>query len=249
MIAKRVFIHGGCTSRDAVTFYPDYGFELAGYVARQSLISAYSPSDPTKFNFSKIPSSFQRRMFSGDVAGNLQESIAKSGAEMLVWDLMIERVGVAEAPAGGYVTRNMNFRKIGAGPTLTGMVDFGSDEHFRLWTQACEKHAAWLDEVGMLGNTIINATPWAYVDEDGRTPGSGTGLSAEFFNSHIERYHDFTGNLGIKIINIPQEKAIASSTHQWGPAPFHYVESTYRAALEQMSALVSAPIVDSSVSH
>lgn len=38
---RRVFIYGGCTSRDAVDHYEDFGLELQSYIARQSLISAY----------------------------------------------------------------------------------------------------------------------------------------------------------------------------------------------------------------
>lgn len=44
-----MFIYGGCTSRDAVDFYPEYGLELLGYVARQSLVSAFRPADHSEF--------------------------------------------------------------------------------------------------------------------------------------------------------------------------------------------------------
>lgn len=93
---RRVFIYGGCTSRDAVDQYADYGLQLHSYIARQSLISAYRPADPALFDTRGVEGTFLRRMLAGDIVGTLPKHLDENAAEidLVVWDLMIERVGV-----------------------------------------------------------------------------------------------------------------------------------------------------------
>lgn len=167
MSDRRVFIHGGCISRDAVDFYPQYGMEMVAYVARQSLISAYSRSDKSAYDVSSVKSSFQRRMFAGDVAGNLPTLLRRTEFDLLIWDLMIERVGVGKAPDGRYITRNMDFAGAGVGPKLSRYLNFGTEPHFEAWSAACRKHVALLEEIGALEKVVLNATPWASVDDKG----------------------------------------------------------------------------------
>lgn len=55
---KKVFIYDSCVTRDAVPQFQNFGLEMVGYVARQSLISAFSKADISKFDLRKISSSF-----------------------------------------------------------------------------------------------------------------------------------------------------------------------------------------------
>ncbi|MBP2374426.1 hypothetical protein JOF46_002338 [Paeniglutamicibacter psychrophenolicus] len=58
---KRVFIYGGCTSRDAVEHYPAYSMELAHYVVMMLLLLSTAFRDlflqpcPVTFNDLTVP--------------------------------------------------------------------------------------------------------------------------------------------------------------------------------------------------
>ena len=88
---RKVFIYGGCTSRDAVDHYSGHGLELHSYIARQSLISAFKPAAPSVIDTSGVSGNFQQRMLSGDVTGTLPKHLARHADEidLIVWDLMI----------------------------------------------------------------------------------------------------------------------------------------------------------------
>lgn len=240
MPMKRVFIYGGCTSRDAVDFYPQHSLELQGYIARQSLISAFKPADPKEFNTSFTSSNFQRRMYEGDIQGNLAATLRRDAEkiDVLVWDLMIERNGVARVRSGGFVTRNGVPKNEGT-EAIGGAYVFASDSHFRLWTWALDKWVALLEQTRLKEKTILNATPWALIDDQGEpVERQGSGLTAEFFNSNIEKYWRAAEDRGIKVIRLPQHLAVADREHKWGKAFFHYVPETYEAQLEAMSKVI-----------
>ena len=41
------------------------------------------------------------------------------------------------------------------------------------------------------------------------------------------------------MLRVPQEAAIARVDHKWGEAPFHYVDGTYIAMLEQLKRILA----------
>lgn len=235
----RVFIYGGCTSRDAVDYYSEHGWELHKYLARQSLISAFKPADPNEFEFDSPESKFQRRMYEGDVNSTLPATVKREAKniDLLVWDLMIERNGVAKVRSGGMVTRNGVPKKAGT-QTIGGSYAFGTDGHLRLWLWALEKWVSVLDRAGLKDKTVLNATPWALVDKHGEPMKSKGGMTAEWFNEKIATYWDAIEAQGIRVARIPQEVAIADPDHNWGKAFFHYVPETYKAQLEAISKLI-----------
>lgn len=236
---KRVFIYGGCTSRDAVDYYPQHGLELQAYVARQSLISAFKPAAVNEFNTQFTESNFQRRMYEGDIQGNLAATLRKNAPkiDVLVWDLMIERNGVARVRSGGLVTRNGVPKKEGM-EAIGGAYAFASDGHFRLWTWALDRWVALLDQMKLKEKTILNATPWALIDNKGQLVKSQGGMTAEFFNNNIERYWDAAEEQGIKVVRLPQDVAVADTEHKWGKAFFHYVPETYEAQLDALTKVI-----------
>lgn len=237
----KVFIYGGCTSRDAVDHYEDYGLELHSYIARQSLISAYRPADAKLFDTAGIEGTFQRRMVRGDIASTLPTHLAENAAEIdvMVWDLMIERVGVQKVRSGGMITRNGVPRRAGVQPdALGGSYTFGTDEHLRQWKWALYKLVDSLREVDLRGKVIINATPWATVDQNGERMKTDSSMTPEWFNEKVLRYWDEAEREGFKVARVRQEDAIADTGHKWGPAYFHYVPETYRAQLRAITELL-----------
>lgn len=233
---KKVFIFGGCTSRDAVDFYPEFDLDLGFYVARQSIISAFRPADPKDFTIPTDLPPFQRRMFEWDIKGLLPRKLHQHRHEtdLLIWDLMIERVGVAKVKSGGMVTRNGVPRSHSG--QLTGSFEFGTDAHMRQWIWALEKFVSLLDATGLKEKTVINATPWATVDAQGNPAKSASSLTPEWFNENVQNYWDAAEHRGLKVARVRPEDAVADPHHKWGPAYFHYVPETYRAQLKAIQA-------------
>lgn len=238
---RKVFIYGGCTSRDAVDYYGDHGLELHSYIARQSLISAHRPADPGLFTVAADERPFQRRMLRGDVAGSMPGHLTEHAADidLMVWDLMIERVGVRRVRSGGMVTENgMPLSEGTPRSALQGAYRFGTDAHLRQWVWALDRFVATLDRLGMTSRVVVNATPWATVDFHGEPAKSDSEMTPEWFNGNVVRYWDEIERRGIKVARIAQSDSVADPYHKWGPAYFHYVPSTYRAQLDAITALI-----------
>ena len=229
---QKIFIYGSCVTRDGVEWWPEHGFELDGYVARQSLISSQSHVDvhAISFDFESIASNFAKRMAKGDVAGNLAGQIRNHEPHVVVWDLCDERGGVLEISAGQYITRNVVYSK---NPIAGRTLAIGTDEHFKLWKQALDQ---FLRSVGGI-RVIVNATPWALVNDKGE-PVNGDSSKAENFNNLIEPYYAELESRGLEVIHVDQSKVIARVDHQWGEAPFHFVDDTYAEMLVQLKALL-----------
>ncbi len=150
----RVLIYGSCVTRDAVEFWDAEQLEMAGYVARQSLISAAAPpSDAEQFRLSQISSSFQRRMLRGDVESSLLPTLeeCRDDYDVILWDLTDERNGVQQLPDGGWVTRLRNFQK----EQLFRGIAWRSP---RTWdAPSTREHGTWLSTPSSLG-----WTRWAF---------------------------------------------------------------------------------------
>lgn len=236
----RVFIYGSCMTRDSEPWFKNFGFEMVGYVARQSLASAFRKADGSEYNLSKIQSSFQRRMTKGDIEGNLRFEIQRSEPDVVFWDICDERLGVKKSHSGGFITHSRDHVAEGIHPGPFGPVlKFGGDDHYALWERGLTEMLTSLDRYGLANKLYLNATPWAVVDEFGRDHNEQT-AAAESFNSAAERYLDLAWRKGVNVIAIPQATAISRSEgHQWGPAPFHYVDSTYLRMLEALGEAVA----------
>ncbi|MDO5500664.1 MAG: DUF6270 domain-containing protein [Propionibacteriaceae bacterium] len=233
---RRVFIYGSCVTRDGEHLFAEHGLEMAGYVARQSLISAFRPATLSEYNLSKIASSFQRRMTRGDIEGNLRFEIQRARSDLIIWDICDERLGVKKAHTGGMVThiRDHVAEGIHRGP-FGPVIRFGTDEHYRLWVRGLQELLAAAGRYGLTERIVLNATPWALVDDTGKDLGD----RPRRFNDAAQRYFSAAQGAGVTVARVAQEAAVASTTHKWGPAPFHYIENTYRAQLAAIIA--SAP--------
>ncbi|MFD7021962.1 DUF6270 domain-containing protein [Promicromonospora sukumoe] len=237
----RVYIYGSCVTRDGVDFWEQYGMELVGYTARQSLISVSQPARRDLFDTSQIASSFQRRMAEADIAGNVGDQlVAKADSyDLVLWDLTDERLGVVEVPEGGVVSRVVPYEKgIYLGEGRLGVpTRLGDAAHSRRWRDAASRFVARLNEAGVADRIVVNATPWAEHDESGAVLSSGV-PAPKIFNDLMVDYYGYLRSLGLRVAEVDASRAIARVDHKWGLAPFHYVDDTYRASIE--SALRAA---------
>lgn len=236
---QRAFIYGSCVTRDGVDLWSEYGLEMAGYVARQSLISAMAPARTSEFRTDSIPSAFQKRMADGDIRGNVLAKLVTdaSSYDAILWDITDERLGVYRVPSGGFVSRVVDYTAgiyRGSEP-LGAPVRIGSDAHRSLWLHALDTFAQRLEDAGVKQRLVLNALPWATLDEAGE-PVSVQGIEPHTFNSVLEEYAEAARQRGIRVARTDPSRVRQATTHQWGPAPFHYAADTYRASLEAITA-------------
>lgn len=238
-----VFVYGSCVTRDTFSTLPTAEFTLRGYVARQSLISA-TAGDAGPLDLSGLESKFQRRMLAGDVAGDLGERLsAQSKAiDLLLWDLADERLGVLVAPDGRTVTRTVEAIKTGL-PHVRDwtLVEFGSDEHFTRWAAALRLFCTQLDALGLTTRTALLAIPWATATDAGQPAPDSFGIGSADANARYRRYYREAESVGFPVLGLPERSVLASVSHQWGLAPFHYDGATYAAIGDLIRSHVAEP--------
>lgn len=226
----RTFIYGSCVSRDTLETMGDT-HELIAYVARQSAVSAGHPAEGVWPKLEPIESPFQRRNVQGDIEGDALTQLARRAddVDVLVIDLIDERGGVVEV-GGGYASRLAElWRAGGAEATSDGhQIDFGTDEHFALWSPAIARLAAEIDELGLTDRVVVLETDWADALDDGESlEAMESGLTPDEANARYRRYYDRVRRLGWQVVTLPAELTASTREHQWGASPFHYTAGAY----------------------
>ena len=176
-----IFIYGSCVSRDTQPFLgPDW--RISEYIARQSFISAANgPVQP--WGKSVLTSAFQNRSMAGDFAGDFLSRFFQHVLEVdiLVMDLVDERLGVYRTSHGGYVTLSWEFESSGLAsqsPDELVHIDFGSDEHFALWSAAAESLLEAIRATPIV--PIVLAPAWAAKADNGGGGFDYKGVPAAF---------------------------------------------------------------------
>ncbi|WP_277454731.1 DUF6270 domain-containing protein [Janibacter sp. DB-40] len=242
----RVLIVGSCVSRDVIPFaHPEP--LIVGYEARQSLISAFSAAGPVPAEVAGLSSAFQRRMLEADHGSTLPDRVRDlaSSADLLVWDIVDERLGVRVHDDGTITTDTVERRALrgdGAVRSGTRHVPFGSHEHRALFRAALENWRELLEETGLLRRTVLLAPPWAMRTTSGSPTQPSFGVSAEEGNAvsahYLELIHEV---VGVDVVGVDVATR-AGESHRWGPAPFHFDEATESAlAKEVVARMPGAP--------
>lgn len=233
-----MLLYGSCVSRDTYELVKNER-DLLGYVARQSLISAMSvpAAAPT---LDALESPFQRRMVTEDFEGSLKEIVrsASRHAAVFLIDLVDERLGVHRLSKESYVTRSNEFVKAGLHTHFAEAewVRFGTTPHLELYRNAVADFADLLRVLGLADRTLVIEAPFAADLEDGSPCPLHGGRTAEEWNRLYRPYFDLWEHHGVAVHRVPADRVAASVNHRWGVGPYHYVESTYRAVLEEVTA-------------
>lgn len=237
----RTFIYGSCVSRDTFEFLIPGGYELLGYIARQSLISAATPPSSVPLPEVEVSSAFQQRMLIGDWESNLLPTLTAYAewTDLLLWDLCDERLGIRRWEAGT-VTRSVDSISVGLDEELaqtTQLIRLGDPMHLASYTEALRVFHDLLSQVGLLDRTVLVAPPWASMTQDGAPTPPSYGLPPDEANAFFKRYEAAAREiLGVPVVSIPAETARADSDHRWGIAPFHYSKDVYRTLAGDIEA-------------
>lgn len=242
----QTFIFGSCVSRDTFEYLDPHAFSLSTYIARQSLISAFSHPREPRADSAALTSAFQRRMYEFDARSALPGALRDHAGtiDVLLWDLTDERFGVWVDELGGVTTESVDTRAASM-PTPRGarFVPFGGNEHVALFEHALHEFKSVLDEVGVTERVLILAPPWAARSlPPGQTPMS-FGVPADVGNEAFKPYVALSSEvLGSQVLGCSLPDPSSPTSHRWGLAPFHYDEHTYvRLAREIVSRVEQFP--------
>lgn len=234
---KKIFLYGSCVSRDTFSFFGD-DYELAGYVARQSMISAMNKPASLVRPRQELASNFQMRQLRGDLDSTLlrQLAAASTGLDLLLVDLVDERLGVLRIIGGSFATYSSEFKQSRSLDSVKGKtktLQFGSDEHFEAWRDAAAVFARFIDILGLRSRTLVLETPWASAAEDGTPVPDSFTMVAEEANAKYERYYAYLReDLLLNTFRLPDSDVYSTEDHQWGMSPYHYVERAYETIRE-----------------
>ncbi|WP_156969842.1 DUF6270 domain-containing protein [Knoellia subterranea] len=248
----RTFLVGSCVSRDTFAFLDPEVFALKGYIARQSLISAFSDGAHPLGDTSTLASRFQRRMIEGDAASSLPEDVRAAATEvdLVVWDLFDERLGVHRRGPTGFTTDSVELRSLLGGVAPAGIehVAFGTPEHHALFVKALAPWRELLVETNLLGRTVLVAPRWAVEADDGGLTPRSFGRTATEANALTEPYlRAAVEVLGVPVLGRGGPLPLSGSEHQWGPAPFHYDDATYVRLAEELVAVARQKLGETAV--
>lgn len=229
----KVVILGSCVSRDAIAHHEE-DYEVTGYLARTSLLSAGTNARhhlPQEFDMS---SPFQQRNLLRDVEGGLLANLKSlaDASDVLMWDLVDERHGVCVFPDGSILTRSIDLLSV---PELVEACEageilaFGSDEHFARWCGAATMFADALDVLGLKAKTIVIAADWAVLDTAGNPTPWSMGVRAKEANTRYAPYYQHLESLGFTVVRITD--TVGDPEHKWGLAAFHFVPEVYETIL------------------
>jgi hypothetical protein len=235
----RVLIYGSCVSRDTFEFLDPSRYSLLRYIARQSLISAFSPADVDDLDLGALSSPFQRRMVLGDIAGSLAQDLFDLGdrTDLILWDLCDERLGVYRHTSGAVVTRSVELVRSGAELRFATWehIPFGTDDHFALWDEALSRFVVLLEEATLARKVLLLAVPWAARTGRGAATPASFGLRASQANRLYARYNDAVQARGIAVVGLSAKTVRADDDHKWGVAPFHFGADVYTRLAGQIN--------------
>lgn len=231
-----IFIYGGCVTRDA--FEHLEGHTLLEYVARQSLISAASAGTDL-LGTRALASAFQNRSLDGDIKSTLLPKLRRRAhdADLVLMDLLSERLGVLALSDGSYVTNSRELHASGRlGALKPKQIAFGTDRHFNLWQRAVGRLMRNLSDANLTSKVLVIETPWASQTDTGEPVTPYRGIPAAEANKLYLRYYDHMRTLGLRGVRIPDELAVSSLNHKWGPEPYHYADPAYHWMRDQINA-------------
>ncbi len=232
-----VYVYGSCVSRDTVAAMDPETASIAGYTARHSILSEGTDASYKLPDDLGLKSAFQTRMVRQDWAGNaLEQLFAQADTlDLLLWDLMDERHGVHWFVTGEVITRSVDLLR--SQPALdliepNTRIGFGNDLHFDGWADKTTEFVSRLRDAGLLEKTRLIKINWATKTTTGEDAPYSMALTPNSANKLYQRYYQHLENLGVPVIEVPQELALADPEHIWGAAPFHYGPATYRYIIE-----------------
>lgn len=205
--------------------------ELIGYVARQSLISAFTSPVQASVNI-RLNSAFQKRMVTGDLKSDLKQRLflSKHDIDILMIDLTDERLGIDILTSSITATHSVELVEsnwLKGLKTAPQFVAIGSPRHWAMWKSAASDFVRFLGENELLEKTVIYYTPWAEYSDDNTVIPLFRNTPSQVMSRHLMRCAAYLEGHGLEVRYLPESLAVTTSQHEWGIAPYHYIDKAY----------------------
>lgn len=252
----KILIFGSCVSRDIISFAGDQEFELVDYYARSSLASLGAiPVGTCEKDLVQISSQFQRRMVVRDMSKSFFDDLKTLEFDVLLLDLIDERLDVYEIDPGSVLTLSNEFLASGlittAERSSIKWIKTDTEQHRALWLKGMERFFATLDDFGLMNRVVVNKVFWADQFENGDPlPTKYSATAIEKANNHLAWMYEQLENfiLPSNWMNFSRNVLKADRQHRWGVSPFHYSDEYYRAAITALNVYVEQGTFVSSTS-
>lgn len=232
---KKLFIVGGCVSRDAFNLPSGSCYKVIDYVARTSFASLVGAPNILKTTIDSIDSKWQRRMVELDMSKGLLSKIESSDFDILILDFLSIRFNLAvDSKEECIYTVSTEFKKAKKDVNLKGVPRY-SEKAFEWWCLGFEKFVETVRRKGV--KVFISELYWTKEINEGTWGGRYSDEDIDNANEQLKKHYKAAKRIMPEafFIEYPQHLLIANANHKWGAAPFHYTEGLYKYFLFKIS--------------
>ncbi|MGF1721658.1 DUF6270 domain-containing protein [Vibrio kyushuensis] len=164
----KVFIYGGCVSRDIFNYMDESKYEISGYYARSSYASSFCTEKVIDKWSENISSNFQRRMVESDLGKLLEFNIVNSEFDIILLDFNMERHPLFMFDDGSRCTLSTELRSGGFNHKDNNgrIIQPFTDEMYELWEEGWVKFIDLVDSIGVRNKIVVNKLQWTYEIDD-----------------------------------------------------------------------------------
>lgn len=239
MAALKVLIYGSCVSRDILRITGER-FDLQHYIARQSLVSAFSP--PLDAPDVSALTGFKNRSLRGDFESNAPALISEHApaSDLLLFDITTDRRGVYPSVGGSMLSHTAELAESGLldefrrGP----LIRLGDAEHVALFRSALEQLKDLLVSVDAFEKAVFLRFDHAAKTDSGVAIPHLQGRGAVEWDAIYEQYYELIESGGFRILPLPSELSVSSDSHSWGPGQIHFVDDAYLWWADRLEEIV-----------
>lgn len=237
-----ILIYGSCVSRD-IQRITNNRFNLIDYIARQTLVSAFSVPLPEP-EITAVTSKFQIRSVQGDFASNAPDKLREHAAvaDTILIDLASERHGVIEFNKGLLSRTNDLFKaQLLSSGEFNKVISFNSIKHRKLFRAAALELKKLLLEEKVFRKTLIIAAPFTDESTDGSRVPLSHNKNAQTINEEYSYYYHLLKSMGFAILSLPKHLCVTTPEHKWGISQDHYITEAYEYLANQIELFALKP--------
>lgn len=161
---RRIAILGSCVSRDAFDLAAGAEAEVAAYVARCNIAAFGTAAQVDDAILARIASPFQRRMVRHDMAKTGLDELAACDFDILVIDLIDDRLDLQRLGGGHLRTLSDEYRAAAGDLSGAAVIDGATPEHLALWKAGWLRLRDALRARGLMDRAVVNRVFWAGAD-------------------------------------------------------------------------------------
>lgn len=234
---KKVFVYGGCVSRDVFNEPYNKGeLSLVSYIARYSLAKLGSKSTSVIIDPKNLPSAFQRRMVETDAKNQLLSNLEVKEFDYLLIDFLFTRFSLVQKNSG-LLTYSAELKKTKLITSKNRVIRADSDEFWELLEQGIDILLNFLKAKSLLNKLIVNKIYLAKFDSDGQAIGDSDLIDQQ--NLFLEKIYIHLSKLikPTQFLEYNNDLFVGATEHQWGRSPMHYIPEFYESCYKKICDL------------